>query len=162
AKHCKSKGGGVHHFQDSQDHAATSNLKAHAIKCFGADAVDAAFKKASSGAQDGSIFASFAQLGQASQSISHCAHTTYETRFAGRPGTSLPTPMTVVHDVKLSFEKCQAHINKILKEHSGHVHFATDAWTSPNHHAFVAWTVHLHHEGHLLAFVLDITEVPEI
>jgi hypothetical protein len=26
----------------------------------------------------------------------------------------------------------------------------------------VAWTVHLHHEGHLLAFVLDIVEVPEV
>jgi hypothetical protein len=37
-----------------------------------------------------------------------------------------------------------------------------DAWTSPNHRAFVAWTVHLHHEGNLLAFVLDIIEVPEV
>jgi hypothetical protein len=26
----------------------------------------------------------------------------------------------------------------------------------------VAWTVHLHHESHLLAFVLDIIEVPEV
>ena len=30
---------------------------------------------------DGSIFASFARLGQASVSISHCAHTTDETRY---------------------------------------------------------------------------------
>ena len=49
-----------------------------------------------------------------------------------------------------------------LQGHSGHIHFATDAWTSPNHRAFVAWTVHLHHKGHLLAFVLDIIEVPEV
>ena len=34
---------------------------------------------------------------------------------AGHPGTSLPTPMTVACDVKLSFEKCQTHIDKILK-----------------------------------------------
>jgi hypothetical protein len=49
-----------------------------------------------------------------------------------------------------------------LQEHPGCVHFATDAWTSPNHHAFVAWTVHLHHNSHVLAFVLDIVEVPEV
>jgi hypothetical protein len=80
AKHCKGPGG-VRRYQDSQDCAATSNLKAHAIKCFGADAVDAAFKKTTSGARDGSIFASFARLGQASLSISHRAHTTDEMRF---------------------------------------------------------------------------------
>jgi hypothetical protein len=30
-----------------------------------------------------------------------------------------------------------------------------------NHHAFVAWTVHLEHEGKMLAFLLNIIEVPE-
>ncbi|KAF8235576.1 hypothetical protein L208DRAFT_1256359, partial [Tricholoma matsutake] len=40
--------------------------------------------------------------------------------------------------------------------------FATDAWTSPNHRTFVVWTVHLHHEGHILTFLLDIMEVPEV
>lgn len=48
------------------------------------------------------------------------------------------------------------------QEHSGHVHFSTDAWTSPNHRAFVAWTVHLHHDGKILVFLLDIVEVPEV
>jgi hypothetical protein len=81
ARRCKIKGGGVRRYQDSQDRAATSNLKAHAIKCFGADAVDAAFKKTTSGTRDGSIFASFTQLGQASVSISHRAHTIDETRL---------------------------------------------------------------------------------
>jgi hypothetical protein len=37
-----------------------------------------------------------------------------------------------------------------------------DVWSSPNHRAFVAWVVHLHHEGRLLMFVLDIREVPEV
>ncbi|KAF8222391.1 hypothetical protein L208DRAFT_1322945, partial [Tricholoma matsutake] len=49
----------------------------------------------------------------------------------------------------------------LSKEHAGQVHFATDAWTSMNHHAFVAWTVCLHHDGHILTFILDIIEVPE-
>jgi hypothetical protein len=48
------------------------------------------------------------------------------------------------------------------QEHPGHVYFGTDAWTSLNHRAFVAWTVHLHHEGHVLCFLLDIIEVPEV
>jgi hypothetical protein len=83
AGRCKVKGGGVRRYQDSKDRAATSNLKSHATKCFGADAVDAAFKKTTSGpgARDGSIFASFARLGQSSVTISHRAHTTDESRF---------------------------------------------------------------------------------
>ncbi|KAJ7736794.1 hypothetical protein B0H14DRAFT_3516454 [Mycena olivaceomarginata] len=55
------------------------------------------------------------------------------------------------------------HASRLLetKEYPGRLSFATDAWTSPNHRAFVAWTVHLHHEGHPLAPSLDIYEVPE-
>ena len=30
-----------------------------------------------------------------------------------------------------------------------------------NHHAFVAWIVHLEHDGMMLAFLLDIIKVPE-
>src|ERR1700722_12060167 len=47
------------------------------------------------------------------------------------------------------------------QEHLGCVHFAMDAWTS-NHHVFVAWTVHLEYEGKMLAFLLDIAELPEV
>ena len=35
-------------------------------------------------------------------------------------------------------------------------------FSSPNHQAFVAWTVHLQHDGEMLAFLLDICEVPEV
>jgi hypothetical protein len=34
---------------------------------------------------------------------------------AGRPGTSLPSPMTVARDVKILFDKCRSRIDKILK-----------------------------------------------
>ncbi|KAH9957491.1 hypothetical protein BC827DRAFT_1137886 [Russula dissimulans] len=193
ARHCKGKGG-VCRYQDSQDHAAMSNLKTHAVRCFGTDAVDAAFKKGPSTTPGTSIFGAFAQLGHQPVSFSHRAHTIDETRVAsfplahiaqwcaksnwpmnivrdhqfkvlmktGRPGTMIPSPMTVSCNIKIVFERCRERINKILKEHLGHIHFATDAWTSSNHQAFVAWTVHLHHHGHLLAFVLDIIEVPEV
>jgi hypothetical protein len=34
---------------------------------------------------------------------------------AGRPGTSLPSPMTVSHDIKAAFERCRERIDTILK-----------------------------------------------
>jgi hypothetical protein len=49
----------------------------------------------------------------------------------------------------------------IFQDYPGRLHFATDAWTSPNHRAFVAWTVHLEHDGHMLTFLLDVMEVAE-
>jgi len=45
--------------------------------------------------------------------------------------------------------------------HPGHLHFATDAWTLPNHHAFIAWTIHLEYQGKPLSLLLDIAEVAE-
>ena len=39
--------------------------------------------------------------------------------------------------------------------------FATDAWTSPNHKAYVAITVHFEQNGTPLAMLLDLVEVPK-
>jgi hypothetical protein len=50
----------------------------------------------------------------------------------------------------------------MYEEYPGHLHFATDAWTSPNHRAFVAWTVYLEYNGEMLCFLLDIIKVPEV
>jgi hypothetical protein len=36
-----------------------------------------------------------------------------------------------------------------------------DAWMSSNHQVFITWTVHLHHEGHILTFLLDVIEIPD-
>ena len=81
APKCKSNGG-VRRYQDSQDRAATGNLKIHAIKCFGRDVVNAAFgDPAKSGAPNGSVFAAFARQGQHPVTVSHRAHTTYEIRY---------------------------------------------------------------------------------
>jgi hypothetical protein len=74
----------------------------------------------------------------------------------------LPSPSTLSRDIQASYDKCRDRIAQILHEYPGRLHFATDAWTSPNHRAFVAWTVHLQHEGHMLCFLLDIVEVPEV
>ena len=39
------------------------------------------------------------------------------------------------------------------------LNFATDAWTSPNHKAYVAFTVHFEHNGTPMSMLLDLVEV---
>ncbi|KAF8224421.1 hypothetical protein L208DRAFT_1068198, partial [Tricholoma matsutake] len=46
-----------------------------------------------------------------------------------------------------------------VKKYDGELNFATDVWTSPNHKAFVALTVHLEQNGKPLCMVLDVVEV---
>jgi hypothetical protein len=79
----------------------------------------------------------------------------------GHPHLKVPSPNTVRRDINAAYLKCRDRVAKLLQDHPGRIHFGTDAWTSTNHHAFVAWTVHLEHKGTMLAFLLDIVEVPE-
>ena len=57
-------------------------------------------------------------------------------------------------------------ISKVLmtyiQEYDGDINFATDAWSSPNHYAYVAFTAHFEVEGQPIAIVLDVVEVPEV
>ena len=43
----------------------------------------------------------------------------------------------------------------------GKLNFATNAWTSPNHKAYVALTVHLERNGKPLSILLDSVKVPK-
>ena len=221
APRCKMKAGGIRRFQDSKDKSSTANLKYHATKCFGAEAVANAANGSDIKGQSSSIFTMFARPGQQPIRYSHRAHTNAETRYAmflsshtpslslfvlsahiikwvtesnrpanvmhdrelrellsaGRPTIDLPSGQTVSRDIKACYSKCQARIDKLLqvcytellrcsltlsKDHPGRLHFATDTWTSPNHRAFAAWTVHLEHNGRMFSFLLDIIEVPEV
>ena len=47
----------------------------------------------------------------------------------------------------------------VQQEYEGALHFATDAWTSLNHCAFVAMTVHLEEQGKPVSILLDLVEV---
>jgi hypothetical protein len=47
----------------------------------------------------------------------------------------------------------------MLQEYEGALSFAIDAWTSPNHRAFVAVTVHFQQDGELVCLILDVVEV---
>ena len=42
------------------------------------------------------------------------------------------------------------------QDHGGALSFTTDAWTSPNHKALVAITIHFEHEGIPICLLLDI------
>jgi hypothetical protein len=144
------------------------------MKCWGPDAVrQTATGTAPQENLSGSIFEAFARHGQQPVQVSHRSHTTIEARAhivkwitesnrptaiindrelrtlltAGRPKLELPSAYTVRHD--------------ILQNHPGRLHFATDTWTSPNHQAICAWTVHLEHDGQPLSFLLDIIDIPE-
>jgi hypothetical protein len=50
----------------------------------------------------------------------------------------------------------------LLKEYPGRLSFTTDAWTSPNHKAYVAISVHMEHKGQPLSMILDLVEVAKV
>ncbi|KAJ7263159.1 hypothetical protein B0H12DRAFT_981291, partial [Mycena haematopus] len=185
----KCKLGGVRRYLDKNDRAATGNLITHAKSCRGEDAVEAVMSSKSSKSRttrDGTIYAAFARLGQKVRSFSSRPHTAQETRAnivrwitennrpakivtdpgfqtlmkTGRPSTSLPSPRQVGRDVRQSFVNCKARMATLLQEYPGTLAISTDAWTSPNHRAIIAWVVHLEHEGRPLSFLLDVKELP--
>jgi hypothetical protein len=41
------------------------------------------------------------------------------------------------------------------------LNFATDAWTSPNHRAYVAVTIHFEEKGLPVSMLLDIVQVAQ-
>jgi hypothetical protein len=77
----------------------------------------------------------------------------------GRPDYYIPSPTTASRDVKRVFVNVRKRMAKMLQEHPGNLNFATDAWTSPNHKAFVAVTVHFELNGSAVTMLLDLVEV---
>lgn len=96
----------------------------------------------------------------------------------GRPHYWIPSSSTVIRDTKLVFARTRNRIAHLLQvsslscpvvsvytnpyqEHPGSLHFATDCWTSPNHHAYVAFTVHFEQEGVPFSLLLDFLALPK-
>ena len=77
----------------------------------------------------------------------------------GRPDYHILSEQTVSHDVKQVFIHACKRVANMLQEYEGQLNFATDAWTSPNHKAFVAFTVHFAHEGVPVSMLLNLVEV---
>ncbi|KAJ7598262.1 hypothetical protein C8J56DRAFT_708256, partial [Mycena floridula] len=101
-----------------------------------------------------------------------------ELLINGRPGLMVPSESTIARDIKASFECSVEKVSQLLsmsllssiivpmlkrlQEYPGKISFTSDAWTSPNHRAFVAWTAHFQHQGKLVSFMIDIYEVPQV
>lgn len=77
----------------------------------------------------------------------------------GRPKYYIPSPTTVSRDIKQVFANICKHIVKMLQDHDGDLNFATNAWTSPNHKAFIAVMVHFEIDGVAMSMLLDMKEV---
>jgi len=80
ARKCKTTLGGMRRFQDSKDKSSTANLRHHALKCFGEDAVKGSAGNSAAG-QSASIFTLFAHKGQQPVQYSHRSHTNPEVRY---------------------------------------------------------------------------------
>ena len=74
----------------------------------------------------------------------------------------IPSPTTVLRDVRLVFAKMRERIAGMLREYDGKINFGTDAWTLPNHYAYVALTAHLEAKGEPISIVLDVVEVAKV
>ncbi|KAJ7598014.1 hypothetical protein C8J56DRAFT_772457 [Mycena floridula] len=161
-------------YLDTSDATSTGNLTQHACSCFGKDVVNAAKSGAKVKHTDGSIIGAWAR--QASKPgpkkpltvASFCNRPMHaakdrklkELLLDRQPGLTMPSQTTIAQDIKTSFERSVETVTKLLNDHRGKISFTTDAWTSPNHCAFVAWTAHFQHEGNPVAFLIDIYEVP--
>ncbi|KAG6824325.1 hypothetical protein H0H92_007188, partial [Tricholoma furcatifolium] len=137
--------------------------------------------------KNGSITVAFKRKGNGNITYSHRQHTKTQTRtkivhwvtesyrlFAivkdrgfnclmktGRPGYYLPHPTTVSRNVKTVFLRARKWIGRMLQEYNGHLSFATDAWTSPNHCPYIVVTVHFFMKSKPISLLLDIVEVAE-
>ncbi|KAJ7595957.1 hypothetical protein C8J56DRAFT_774671 [Mycena floridula] len=179
---------GVKRYLDTSDHSSTSGLSTHAKRCFGEDLVNAAKQGAKVDIKDSSIHASFGRTPVHQPAPTHRPLTMVQLRtdlvrwitennrpmhivtdrkfadivLAGRPGLSIPSQATVARDIKAAFDRSIDHLKNILDEYPGHISISTDAWTSPNHRPFVAWVGHLHWEGKIVTFLIDIYEVAAV
>jgi len=80
APKCKGRTHVVHRYQDSKDKASTANLKHHALRCFGEDAINAAIAGKRVPKLSSSIFALFARKGKQPAKYSHRVHTNPEVQ----------------------------------------------------------------------------------
>jgi hypothetical protein len=76
-------------------------------------------------------------------------------RYLSRPENVLRKCYRYYHST-LCFVR---ELNITHQEYDGALNFATDAWTSPNHRAYVAVTVHFECKGVPISMLLDLVEV---
>lgn len=58
--------------------------------------------------------------------------------------------------------ECTNALSMTYQVYNGKLSITTDAWTSPNHRAFVAICIHLENKGGALMMPLDLVEVDRV
>ncbi|KAF8999056.1 hypothetical protein BDZ89DRAFT_969589, partial [Hymenopellis radicata] len=178
ARGCKHQ---VNRYQDdrvnTKDRNSPSNLRSHAVTCWGKDTVVAADKTTAEGARealkkhekhpDGDIKSFFQRQTQRTgrPTYSDRRHTPAQARLqkTGRPDYYIPHPTTVSRDVKQIYAITRGGaINKTLQEYEGDLSFSYDTWTSPNHIPYGALCVdRLAEDGTIESFLLDFIDLPK-
>ncbi len=80
----------------------------------------------------------------------------------GRPHFYVPSPSTVSRDVRTTFMEAQVKIALKLQACEGKLSFQMDAWTSPNHKAYVGIMVGFKDKGKVNVLVLDVVKVAKV
>ncbi|KAG1733810.1 hypothetical protein EDB19DRAFT_1590627, partial [Suillus lakei] len=173
AKRCKTK---VQWYLDKGDAHSTGNMWKHVCLCWGDEVLKAADqakdanevcqKIVGSFLRNGSITVSFEYKGKGKVTYLHHQHM-YMCRNkslmkTGRPEYYLPSPSTVSRDVQQVFVRTRQHVATMLQEYDGKINFTTDGWSSPNHHALVAFSAHFEHKVEPLSIPLDVVEVGKV
>ncbi|RDX39995.1 hypothetical protein OH76DRAFT_1366894, partial [Lentinus brumalis] len=187
AKTCR-VGKPVRRFLDTKDAASSGNLFKHARQCWGDEALEQARELGDATRvrstlvanilRTGAITEYFAPARQGAPTYSNRPYTKLEIRYrpfaiatdpgllrlmkTGRPNIFIPSPRMISRDLKLIFAVRRGRVSKMLVAYPGRLHFATDAWTSPNHWPFVAFTVHLELKGMAFSMLLDLVELSKV
>ncbi|KAI9458441.1 hypothetical protein F5148DRAFT_983769 [Russula earlei] len=170
-------------YLNTKDKTSTGNLIKYGKSCWGEEAWNAANECNNTAearelvtkpmAKTVLIMTLFKWSGKGKVTYSHCIHMRTETKcivedhgFLNLMKTGclehyLSSTSTMTQDVKLVFGQTREQIENLLQEYNGSISFATDAWTSPNHYAYVTLSAHFETQGQLMAIILDVVKVPK-
>ncbi|KAF9015874.1 hypothetical protein BDZ89DRAFT_962394, partial [Hymenopellis radicata] len=188
---CEMCGKNVYHNLMTKDKSSGHGLHLHAEKCFGIEAVKAAFESGDLKAtRDMVKKAGKKRQGVLTGMLQVDNRATHQGRYraecarwcsenfrpfnivadrgfkklmkTGCPGMYIPHLTTVSRDTKILFAKTRCRLAKKFKSLNSHVHIVLDGWTSPNHKAFIAYKAHWEEDGQCVSTVLDFYELPEV
>ncbi|KAJ7200178.1 hypothetical protein GGX14DRAFT_372486, partial [Mycena pura] len=174
----------------TKDSNSTKSLLSHARHCWGKDTVDAALAVKSAEKAREILRRNPGKQKRLTDIFKHHANSTAEIFSArpltkaenrcclrpfrivkdrayrylmksGRPGVHIPSPSTIARDVKKAFAKTRERVKERLSTVTG-ITLITDAWTSPNHRAFVAVGGSWEEDGRKVECLLDFIEVPKV
>ncbi|KAF9046075.1 hypothetical protein BDZ89DRAFT_942339, partial [Hymenopellis radicata] len=181
--------GWVYRNRTTQDRSSGSGLRTHANKCFSVEAVKAAMaskdldgtRKSIQQAQQErqttltdllsklvdrgkEIYATISLIkAENYRPFKVVADRAFKKLMkTGRPSAYIPHPTTVSRDTKTLFAKTRRCLAKHFKTLQSCIQIILDAWTSPNHKAFVSYSAQWEEDGHIVSTVLDFCELGEV